>query len=256
MGGIFCSPSVCHTLGARRGGHRDGQGRSDDGGRPRAGWGGSGKSRRVLQPLPRTAARGHAPPAPAFRWSLYQGAPVTARGVEQEPPRSRGRHRPRRPACPSLGRRLARERSPGDTRPGPGWAGRGGAWAVGGAARTGGRADWLQARRTGRSARAPPRPAGPHAAFTWRRPSLPRAAGSTRGLGVDPGAARRRLGAPPPCTLFSFCRRRVFSGKVWERPRCVRAPEETGQQVVSGTESGGAGAGVHAAEEEGDAWRR
>lgn len=94
---------------------------------------------------------------------------------------------------------------------GAGRGGRGGAGprGQGGAERAEGRADWLPARRTGRSARAPPRPGAHHAAFTWRRPSRLSGAGPARGHGVACapryGQAPRSRSAPTlPAAWFHF----------------------------------------------------
>lgn len=82
--------------------------------------------------------------------------------------------------------------APGEVTPGQeaaaaaGGAGRDGAGpgGSGGVERADGRADWLPARSTDRSARAPPRPGAPHAAFTWLRPTRLSCTGPARGRGV------------------------------------------------------------------------
>lgn len=128
------------------------------------------------------------------------------------------------------GRRAGRRVSPGR------WA-RGGAGGAGRGLRGGALGpDWLQARRTCRSARAPPRPPAPHAAFTWRRPSLPRAAGSGTWARRAPRAAALLVEAPSISAQWP-----VFVPSAGFPPHQVRAPAEIGRQVARGVPAGRGG---------------
>lgn len=184
-------------------------------------------------PVPGTlASRMVPPPAPILGSPVGRrcgaGAASEAGGATElgAPPLPRSRLGP---ALRSAEPGLQGERSAQDARRGGGAGRRGGVGGRGGADGQ----DWLQARRTGRSARSPPRHPAPHAAFTWRRPSLPRAARSGTWARRAPCAAARLVEAlsfPAQWPVF------VFPAKVFAR---IRSESGRALSVRRGSRSAG-----------------